>query len=75
MDALARRLAQLHTIKENIPLPSWYDSSWPTEAESTERILYENWDATSVDSRISYWRKQVTSAIQTLLALEGEYAA
>lgn len=75
MDPLARRLAQLRTIKENVPLPSWFGSSWPDELEKTEQLLYENWDAPSVDSRIAYWKRQIETTIQTLLAMESEYEA
>lgn len=75
MDPLARRLAQLRVIKENVPLPSWYDSSWPAETEATEQILHENWAPDLVESRISHWLEKEKSTVHILLSMEGEYAA
>jgi len=75
MDPLARRLAQLRVIKENVPLPSWYDSSWPAETEATEQILHENWAPDLVESRISHWLEKEKSTVHMLLSMEGEYAA
>jgi hypothetical protein len=75
MDPLARRLAQLRAIKERVPLPSWHSSSWPLEADATEKILFENWDTGLVDSRIAYWKSKVEDTVHLLLEMEGDYAA
>lgn len=75
MDPLARRLAQLLLIKESVPLPSWHSSSWPLEAEATEKILFENWDKSLVDSRINYWKKAESAGVHLLMEMEGEYGA
>lgn len=75
LDPLARRLAQLLSIKERIPLATWHDSSWPLESDTTERILFENWDKSLVQNRILYWKSEIGRTAHLQLDMEGEYAA
>ena len=75
MDPLARRLAQLRVIKERVPLTAWHSSSWPMEADATERVLFENWNKDLVESRVAYWKSKVEKTVHLLLEMEGEYVA
>lgn len=72
IDLLARRLAELTTLKERIPLSTWMESSFPDEFEATEHHL-RRFEARLVQSRVEHWRGAIATGQHRILHLEGSY--
>lgn len=72
VDHLARRLAELAWIKREIPLNSWYSSSFPLEVEATELAL-KNFAPELVAERQSFWEREIREGRHVPLSMEGEY--
>lgn len=72
VDFLARRLAELKKLKQDIPLATWHSSSFPLEELATEKTL-QLFDAQEVAARLSYWQAEIASGAHTPFEFEGEY--
>ncbi|MES2948145.1 MAG: hypothetical protein V4858_06325 [Pseudomonadota bacterium] len=72
VDHLARRRAELAWIKREIPLNSWYQSSFPLEVEATEHAL-KNFAPELVPERQSFWETEIREGRHVPLNMEGEY--
>lgn len=74
VDLLARRFAELDWIKREIPLNSWYQSSFPLEVEATALAL-KNFDPAVEKARVSFWEKEIREGRHVPLSMEGEYGS
>lgn len=73
LDHLARRIAELESLRDSIPVPSWAASSFTDEQEATEAVL-QNFDRDLVKSRIAHWKKQIFAGMHRISDMEGAYA-
>lgn len=73
VDHLARRLAELFSLKTVIPLATWHETSFPLEVDATIEAL-RAFDERAVNSRVSYWAGEIEAGRHVVLQMEGSYA-
>lgn len=70
---LARRLSELETLREKLPLITWLQSSFLEEVEATEAAL-SLFDLAKVRELTQHWHAEIASGRHTVLQFEGAYA-
>jgi hypothetical protein len=72
VEHLARRFAELEWTKREIPLNTWYQSSFPLEVRATE-FAFENFSPEVVQERVKFWEIEIREGRHVPLCMEGEY--
>lgn len=72
LDLLARRLAELISLKEKIPLITWLESSFADELEATEMQL-ERFEHLLVQEHVTKWTQKISMGEHRIVHLEGGY--
>lgn len=72
VDHLARRFAELEWTKREIPLNTWYQSSFPLEVQATE-FTFKNFSPEVVEERVKFWEIEIREGRHVPLGMEGEY--
>lgn len=72
VDLLARRHAELESIRASIPLVSWEQSTFPDELESLDTTL-ELFAPDVVRVRLLHWREEINAGRHVVAIYEGAY--
>ncbi len=70
---LAKRLAELYALRQDLPLLSWTESDFPIELVNTESAL-SRYDGNKVSKLIKYWEEEISSGRHVALELRGNDA-
>lgn len=69
---LARRLAELQVLQEQMPLTSWFESSFPEEVDATNATL-ALFEPGRVQAELEHWRTEIREGRHRVLQFEGSY--
>jgi hypothetical protein len=72
LDHQTRRFAELEQLKRDIPLNSWYQSSFPVELDAIEYAL-TLFEQKLVSDRRTFWKTEIDAGRHRPLNMEGSY--